>query len=62
MIASGIPSLSELLILLLLIGMLIAITADIVFVVIAMVKKKNTNAGARETADRAINMHPKDHF
>jgi hypothetical protein len=62
MIASGIPSLSELLILLLLIGMLIAITADIVFVVIAEVKKKNANAGTRETADAAPNTHPKDRF
>jgi|TARA_B110000881_G_C18353394_1_gene402638 hypothetical protein len=62
MIASGIPSLPELLIILLFVGILIAITADIFFVVIAMVKKKNTNAGARETADRATNTHPKDHF
>ena len=62
MIASGIPSLPELLIILLFVGILIAITADIVFVVIAMVKKKNTNAGARETADAATNTYPKDYF
>lgn len=62
MIASGIPSLPELLIILLFVGILIAITADIVFVVIAMVKKKNTNTGARETEDAATNTHSKDHF
>jgi len=57
MIAIAMPSLPELLISLLFLGMLIAITVDIVIVV----KKKNASADAGNTADPTPTVHPKDH-
>ena len=57
MIAIAVPSLPEFLILLLFLGILIAMTVDIVIVV----KKKNASADAGNTADPTPTVHPKDH-
>ena len=57
MIAIAMMSLPELLLVLLFLGVLIAITVDIVIVV----KKRSANADARYTTDPTPTAHPKDH-
>ncbi|MEE2843205.1 MAG: hypothetical protein VX761_01710 [Planctomycetota bacterium] len=56
MIAIAMPSLPEFLLLLLFLGVLIAITVDIVIVV----KKRSANADVRDTTDPTPTAHPKD--